>query len=698
MAQQKKKNVTNISDKKALKLGEEKLESSGLDLQDAKKLHISCLGGVETSRLHQSFKNLCSLKLEYRDHNGKPLTDWNNCPPFYRVRYLEQPTDFASITDKKQVRYVQEPNTLPVAYYPSNYTHWAELVADADQPLIITEGELKAAKATKEGFPTVGIGGVYNWRALRAGVTWLPSLDPIKWIRRNVYICFDSDYRTNPMVCSALRELAQELERRGAIVYIVSLPQLPDLDKVGLDDFLVHAGPSSVNMFADLLSGAEPLGLADVLWKYNEKYVYVEDPGLIVKQESFLKVSPSAFKEHLQSAEVYHNRELMADGSVKFKSMSAAVKWLKWPQRREASSLTYHPGKEKFCGSEFNIWPGWGVQPKKGTVKPFLDLINHLFSHSEKGAIEWFLRWCAYPIQNPGTKMFSSAVIHGIRHGTGKSLIGYTLGHIYGKNFTEISQMDLHNSFNEWAESKQFVMGDDVTGSNKRQDADFLKKMITQKELRVNKKFIPSYVVPDCINYFFTANHPDAFFLEDDDRRFFIHEVFEGPLPNEFYTEYESWLDNGGVEALFHYLMHLDLKDFNPKAPAFKTMAKERMIANVQSDLAGWVRHLAAVPDHILKVGDIKVDKDLFTSKELLEFYDTIGKTGTTANGLGRELARAGIRQVVGGKPVRTKDGSQGRYYAVRNRDKWATATGKQVADHINQWIQQGSTKKTKKY
>jgi len=313
--------------------------------------------------------------------------------------------------------------------------------------------------------------------------------------------------------------------------------------------------------------------------------------------------------------------------------------------------------------------------------------------------MEWFLNWCAYPLQHPGTKLFSSAVLHGIRHGTGKSLIGYSLGRIYGQNFTEISQMDLHNSFNEWAEGKQFVMGDDVTGSNKRADADFLKKLITQRELRVNGKYVPTYVVPDCINYFFTDNHPDSFFLEDDDRRFFIHEVQAGPMPEEFYMNYDLWIDTGGSQAIFHYLLNRDTGDFNPAAPAFKTAAKERMIANVQSDLAGWVRNLLATPDHILRVGEIVLDKDLFTSKELLQFYDPAGKTGTTANGLGRELARAGVRQVCSGKPVRLSDGSQGRYYAVRKQDEWLASQPQLIAKHLEVWTKkQSGAQKASKY
>lgn len=695
-----KKKTTPI-DHKALTLGETKLESSGLTLNDAKDLSMHCLGPTETAALHPAFKSLCSLRIDYLDPSGKPLPDWPGAKPFYRLRYLETPNDFSAVTEKKTQRYAQEPSTAPVAYYAGNQD-WSSILHDIDKPIILTEGELKAAKACREGFPTIGLGGIWNWKASKLGLTWLPSLEFVTWPKRNVYICFDSDYKTNPNVCLALRELSKELHRRGAFTHIVSLPQLPGMGKVGLDDFLLHAGPSSVEMFGGLLTAAEPLGLTAPLWGLNDKYVYVQDPGLIVDQGTRFKASPSAFKEHLQAPLNYHERSLRPDGGVSYKAVSAAGAWLKWPLRTEVTKLTYMPGAETFVQDPrpmFNIWPGWGLEPTEGDVGPFLELVKHIFKGSEPEATEWFLRWCAYPLQHPGTKLFSSAVLHGIRHGTGKSLIGYTLGRIYGKNFTEISQMDLHNSFNEWAEGKQFVMGDDVTGSNKRADADFLKKLITQREIRVNGKYVPTYVVPDCINYFFTANHPDAFFLEDDDRRFFIHEVQVGPMDESFYMEYDLWVDTGGSQAVFHYLKNLDLGGFNPAAPAFKTHAKDRMISNVQSDLAGWVRQLIATPEHILKVGEIVVKKDLFSSKELLMFYDPQSKTGTTANGLGRELARAGIRQINNGKPVRMPDGSQARLYALRNTEAWMLETSPAaVTKHLEDWFGKQAGPKAAKY
>jgi hypothetical protein len=82
----------------------------------------------------------------------------------------------------------------------------------------------------------------------------------------------------------------------------------------------------------------------------------------------------------------------------------------------------------------------------------------------------------------------------------------------------------------------------------------------------------------------------------------------------------------------------------------------------------------------------------------LLQFYDPTGRTGTTANGLGRELARAGVRQVCNGKPVRLADGSQGRYYAVRNADQWLTANLQAVVKYLDDWMKKQNGPKGSKY
>lgn len=685
-------------DQLALALGKAKLELSGLDEDDAQQLGIEFLGAEATAALHDSFKPLPSLKLPYFNPDGSPLSSWPGHPPFYRLRYLDSANDFSKLTTEKPKRYVQEPESGVAAYFPRN-VDWLDLALDVDQPLLITEGELKAAKACKEGFPTIGLGGVYNYRSAKLGLPFLPSLGLINWVKRHVYIVYDSDYRTNPQVCRAINALAQELQHQGSYVYVVSLPDVVEGAKTGLDDYLTLY-PSGVVELRSLLHQAQPLTLAAALWRMNDEVLYVRDPGLILVKKTRQKVSPNVFKDHLYAAETFAEQSFKADGSIDLKRASAAQAWLKWPHRGQARDLVYEPGRPSLIDNDddypsWNDWKGWGVEPKPGDVEPFLKLVNHLFAGLDDGARDWFLRWLAYPLQYPGTKLFSSCLIYGVNHGTGKSLIGYTMGRIYGPNFTEIKQKDLQKDFNSWSLNRQFILADDVSGTSKRQDADMLKTLVTQKEIRVNVKYVPEFTIRDVINWYFTANHPDTFFLEDDDRRFFIWEVpsWVRGLEEEFYVDYQLWLDSGGASALFDYLLHLDLGDFNPAGRAYGTTAKQRMVADVKSDLGSWVSQLLGNPDAFLRVGEAELPGDLFTNKQLLALYDPTGKTGTTANGLGRELRRAGALMVCEGKPVRTRDG-QDRYYVLRHPERWKDATAQQVTAHVEQRHQQEKTKK----
>lgn len=655
------------------------------------------LDPVETVALHPTFQPMPSLKFDYFGIDGKPLSDLPGGLPYFRLRYLPPPGFAAQV--KMDRKYVQAPKTAPVAYFP-RVVPWQQLIGDPDEEIIITEGELKSAKACLEGFPTIGIGGVDSWRSKRLGWELLPSLRLVRWTRRPVVVCFDSDFRTNPLVCRALQLLAEELGRRGALVRIATLPAREDGIKVGLDDFLIAAGRKAGAEFSAILTGAEPLGFTEVLWDLNERYVCSLNPPLVADCETKSRHAPAVFQNYLEAKEQYQEAYLTSKGEISRRSVNAAAAWIRWPLRNEVMGLTYEPGEQPFLENprRLNLWTGMGVEPKEGDVSPFLELVNHMFQSAEPEAKEWFLQWCAHPIQFLGTKLYTSVVIHGIKQGTGKSLLGLTLGRVYGEaNFSQISNGDLHGSFNEWSYCKQFVMGDDVTGGDKRADADRLKKLITQTENRINQKFVPTFAVRDCINYYFTSNGVDAFFLEDDDRRFFIHEAQSDPLPQSFYNDYDDWYKSEeGIAALYWWLLNYELTDFSPTAPAFKTLAKMRMTETVRSDLASWVRALRSTPDAVLRLGDLLLTKDLFSARELLELYDPLGKTGTTAGGLGREMSRAGFKQACEGRPVRTTDGFQARYFAVRNSERWSRASQAEASIHLREWTESLAAKPPK--
>ena len=644
-----------------------KLVSSGLDAADMRKLRMEALPAQTTRRKHGTFLQLPSLYIPYFDPRdmGKPLRPRPHWPAFYRLRYLREPG-----TEKpKDIRYTNESEAGVAAYFPT-LLDWPSIIEDPDRTIIITEGELKAACAARRGYPCVGLGGVWNFRSATLGTTFLPELEVVRWVKRRVYIMFDSDVARNVMVQGALNALAEELAARGALPFIVSVPESADGKKQGLDDWVVNNPESTLQ---ELCQRHQPLTTVRKLHELNERFAYVLQRGIIVERRTKAKYPTDRFREAQGNAD-YAELTLTENG-LSLKKTNAAAAWLKWPCRAQVEDLCYEPGKGEEVGDCFNLWKGWAFEPREGDVTPFIELVEYLFTGADKGAMRWFLQWCAYPIQHPGVKLFTAAVIHGTLQGLGKSLIGVTLGAIYGDNFTLIKQGQLHSAFNSWAECRQLVLGDDVTGSDKRADNDMLKTMITQLSLTVNAKYMPEYTVRDCVNYLFTSNQPDSFFLETHDRRFFVHEVTVAPLSDDFYRRYQHWLSTGGPSALFHYLLKYDTSDFNPNAAAFRTSAKDRMIAAVQSDLGDWSRRLLASPDSMLVVGEVKLPGDLFSARELLPLYNPMGTKNISAQGILRELLKAGAVLVDGGRAVTySRRDAPDRYFALRNAEKWARA------------------------
>lgn len=145
--------------------------------------------------------------------------------------------------DGREVKYLQPPGSPVRAYFPPGVR---EILADPSRSPCITEGEKKALKLTQEGCPTIGLGGVWNFREKELPADGLiPDLEAVTWAGRIVYLVPDSDAWTNEHVKLAVYRLARILEARGATVMVVKLPTLPGQTKTGADDCLVAKGAAT---------------------------------------------------------------------------------------------------------------------------------------------------------------------------------------------------------------------------------------------------------------------------------------------------------------------------------------------------------------------------------------------------------------------------------------------------------------------
>ncbi len=207
-----------------------KLKESCLSPKDADTLHLKLF---ETTPRELKLQG-AGFVIPYFGVDGK-RTD------FYRYRILRR-KGFAALADEqKRQRYTQPAGAAPELYLPP-LVDWRKVADDATQPIVITEGELKAACGTAHTkFPTIGLGGVENWKSSKRGLAWLPQFNEFQWEGRRVYIAFDSDAATNDNVQRAERDLAAVVAQGGALAHVARVPYSATA-KIGLDDYVAAHG------------------------------------------------------------------------------------------------------------------------------------------------------------------------------------------------------------------------------------------------------------------------------------------------------------------------------------------------------------------------------------------------------------------------------------------------------------------------
>src|SRR5262249_40074735 len=124
----------------------------------------------------------------------------------------------------------------------------------------ITEGEKKSLKACQDGFPCVGVTGIWCWTAnndkdendrVVGDYKLISDFTEVKWTGRKVYIVFDSDASKKKSIRSAEKALNETLEDRGVTVVVVRLPDGKEGEKTGRDDFLVEHGADALRQLLD---------------------------------------------------------------------------------------------------------------------------------------------------------------------------------------------------------------------------------------------------------------------------------------------------------------------------------------------------------------------------------------------------------------------------------------------------------------
>lgn len=221
-----------------------------------------------------------------------------------------------------------------------------------------------------------------------------------------------------------------------------------------------------------------------------------------------------------------------------------------------------------------NTFTGWKTSPDPNAS--CAKLISHLFLICEEDdrVFDWVLKWLAYPIQHPGAKMHTALVVFGEREGTGKSMFFDAVSRIYGREYSRhVDQKLMTSRFNMWLSHKLFVVADEVVSSKERRELKgILKNLITSPVHQLEEKNMPVVEEDNLTNFVYLSNEMQPLALDWFDRRYMCIR-YNAELPPEYFKELAEEIENGGVNALCHYLMNVDLTGFEPSTRPIETQA-----------------------------------------------------------------------------------------------------------------------------
>jgi hypothetical protein len=572
-------------------LGARYLEKRGItkELRDKWKIEI---GGK--TRAHQV--------LGFEPHSPTPDTAFLILPHY---GFDKQPTEYAATrivsSAKLKSKLLVPPSKLPRLHFP---LHNPPL--DSVATIYITESRLKADRIAEEGFYAIGMNGCWGFSAKKHGFKLLPDFNVLAVFTKRVVIVLDSNVETSEHVKSAEALLASNLHDIGLATEALRLPQSPEGDDWGIDDFYaVHGSEATRAFLTSPTRVPEQTKLQTLLHEMNEEVVYCRSTQRVIEIDSGYDMPPTTFM-----GSQYSHWTIQSTTSDKKVSVPRA--WIAWPDRREVQEVVYEPGHPRITPGFFNLWEGMGVAPAPGDVSMFLEFMENNFP--DPVVREWLLNWWAFPLQNLGAKL-PTAVVLCSGQGYGKGSISQIMGHIYGQaNFISLPGDTLESKFTDAFACRQYVVFEEMRRARNRDKSSSaytnLKSYVTDKTIKNEGKGTKIGTVANHINFQINTNNLDALALDPDDRRFTIitmdpqvSHCNDAQYWNQFYKEI---VNERGAAAIYHFLLERDLTQFDAYAHALETDAKDMMrqaTLTVEKQLARDLRNRDTRADTLEAIG-----------------------------------------------------------------------------------------------
>jgi hypothetical protein len=251
--------------------------------------------------------------------------------------------------------------------------------------------------------------------------------------------------------------------------------------------------------------------------------------------------------------------------------------WNTHPLRRTYEAVYFDPGAKgegRDVPRQYNLWRGWAVAPQPGDWSLMREHVRKILAAGDPECDAYILRWAAWAVQHPDVQAETALVFRGGR-GAGKGLFGRALKDLFGRHGLQVfAPSQVTGKFNAHFLDCCLLFADESIHPGKDGGESQLKGLITEPRLPIEKKGRDIVTAKNRLHIVMASNDRWVVPAGVDERRFAVFDVDDSKRQDKaYFGPLMAELKDGGLAAMLHALLEMDLGDFHPRWSIPQTQA-----------------------------------------------------------------------------------------------------------------------------
>jgi hypothetical protein len=440
----------------------------------------------------------------------------------------------------------------------------------------------------------------------------------------------------------------------------------------------------SVEYVARQIERAREEVVEPMLRKLNETHAVIADLGgkcRIISEVLDQNLARPRTRISKQSFEDFRNRYMhikVQVGQTKEGNpvySSAGKWWLENPLRRQYETMVFAPRRD--VPDAYNLWQGFACEAIPGTAhQGFLDHLRVNVCSGNEEHYTYLINWMARAVQHPGEPGQVAVILRGGR-GAGKGTVAQIFGSLWGRHFLHISSAKhLVGQFNAHLRDCVFLFADEAFFAGDKQHESVLKTLVTEDMIIVEGKGVDAEPSPNFVHLLMASNDHWVVPAGADERRYYILDVGEERKQDAaYFRDLYRQMDEGGREALLHYLMTLDLEGYEVRHVPQTDALREQKMLSLNGEEQWWLERLMdgrttrGAPGWQSSVQKDRLQSDYLAYAESQRHFRRVSPT-VLGRFLVRQLPASWPRSMQRMTDVERDDG-RGHVEVVRERAYW---------------------------